>query len=139
MNREFATYLQLMERRLRLIRALTAELRGGIAAITATDVRAMEKRTLEQESICSELASVLGEIKSIKVQVGGASSSCGEHEQLASIERATAAAAQELMYVGHVHSAFIRRSRRSINVLMNVLSTPTADWSSAVHPIASYF
>lgn len=127
-----------MERRLQLLRALAVELSQSKRAMASLDLHEMEKRTLEQESICAELAFASSEIPAIATCVRGYPES--DQKQVL-IDREMAAAAQDLTHAVRVHAALVRRSRRSIDVLMNVRSTCTSEYlnSSGAYPIARYF
>lgn len=138
---ELLNYLELAERRLQLVQALAREVSESNAAMAGLDVTKIEKSTLGQESSCAELACVASEIAELEPCIRNSAKNCDFERKRLLLEQATCGAAQELMYATRVHAALLRRSRRSIDMLMNVLSTCTAEYltSSSAYPAARYF
>lgn len=141
MDSELAIVVELLERRVQLLRALAIELSQGKSAMAALDLPTMERRTLEQESVVAELAFVSAEIASMEALVRKRSEPGGFDQKRLAIEQATTGAARELTHAIRAHAALVRRSRRSIDVLMNVLSTCTAEYSNSsdAYPVGRYF
>ncbi|HYH00177.1 MAG TPA: hypothetical protein VD837_13670 [Terriglobales bacterium] len=132
------TYVDLLERQLELSRLLMVELCDSKTAIATLDLRAIEQQTLRQESICCELAFVREEIARVEspdLRLAIDATTC---EKLASLRQRIAEAEQELTRANRVQEALVRRSRRSINVMVNVFSTCSVESVDGSRSLARY-
>lgn len=140
MTADRTRFLRLLERRLDLLGALTAVVTDSRNDFIAMDLPAMERRIAEQEQLCSQ-------IRSLDFEISRAQNSCSANvSPLASpgagpvsrssngdqadtnqevrvvVSRITAAQI-ELKRANDVHQAMLRRSRRTVQVLLNVFNS----------------
>lgn len=137
MEKHLAQYLSLLERRVAAFRMLEAGLEESCSAITHLDLDGVHQAIAQQEHVCSELRYLAGEMEKLHQHfsaVDGWNPSTGRADQLAShlkpadvrrfrrlVHDLTDTHAQ-VRHKNQVHVALLRRSRRSINVLMNFFS-----------------
>ncbi len=137
MNREVQQYLELLERRLAILRMLATDLDESRSAYVTLDLRAMHQHISRQENLCSEIRMLDTELQNMKeklrglVAAGEMPSTLSELE--AQLDPMSAAKLHLLMgglktiqadvhRLSRVHSELLRRSRRSVNVLLNFLA-----------------
>jgi hypothetical protein len=112
-------YYQLITRRIEMLRLLAAALRQSQKAVTARDLDGIYQGTLQQENLCAGIRFLDQEIKTAKNSSGpGAqrtSQEIGLIEDLLTAE-------SEVRYLNRVQAGLLRRSRRSVNVLVNFLA-----------------
>lgn len=137
MERETQKYLELLERRLATLRLLAADLDESRSAYVTLDLRAMHQHIANQENLCTEIRMLDSELHAIKRRLTGAAAT-GENSSAlsklqAQIEPASARQLELLLgglkgiqadvrRLSRVHSELLRRSRRSVNVLLNFLA-----------------
>lgn len=137
MDRKLIHYFNLLERRVSAFRMLAAGLEASCSALSELDLDTIHKSIAEQEHLCTEIrflddemgrilepmpentASELvsGRLDSLEEQLGAEESKrfyrlCSELEE----------AHKEVRHRNRVHTSLLRRSRRSVNVLMNFLT-----------------
>lgn len=118
----------LLTRRLELIDQIFRELNESRRWIAQLDCDRLERSVARQESLCAELRVILRELRCEvapparpeQSPVEDSTASCDW--LMRETERGTDEASVMLRRAVRVHTALLRRSRRSINVLMNVLS-----------------
>jgi hypothetical protein len=136
MNSEVQRYLVLLERRLATLRLLATDLDEGRSAYVTLDLRAMHQHTSYQENLCTEIRALDSELNDLK----GKLTAVAANEVPAAISGLEAqfdpASARQLHLLlgglkaiqadvrrlSRVHSELLRRSRRSVNVLLNFLA-----------------
>jgi DNA repair exonuclease SbcCD ATPase subunit len=137
MKREVQHYLELLERRLVTLRLLAADLDESRSAYVDLDLRGMHRHISHQENLCTEIRLLDAELNSLREKLmspatpGGLPSALSELE--AQLDPALARQLQLLLSglktiqadvrrLSRVHSELLRRSRRSVNVLLNFLA-----------------
>jgi len=127
-----AACLDLIERRAELLRLLCIELGESQKCIAALDLGSLQHRIQRQESLCIQLRFIARELESIGPNASTLRSEFRKRWAASLI--AVAEATSELDRVKRVQSVLLRKSRRSVNVLMNVFSTFCLDgrrWDNA--------
>lgn len=137
MKREVQQYLDLLERRLATLRMLAADLDESRSAYVTLDLRLMHQHIAHQENLCSEIRMLDTELQNMKdklrglVATGEMPSTLGELEaqldpmsarQLHLLMGGLKAIQADVRRISRVHSELLRRSRRSVNVLLNFLA-----------------
>jgi hypothetical protein len=131
-NLEIEKYLALLEQRLSLLRALAQQLVGCRKEFVAMDLDGMYSRIGEQEELCRQIQLLHPAIDSLQ-------RTCARHldvarldaarqpedaawaERLRGVMRELGEAQAEVGRLNQIHAAFLRRSRRTITMLMNFL------------------
>lgn len=137
MKSEVERYLELLERRLETLRLLATDLDESRSAYVTLDLRAMHQHIMHQENLCTEIRMLDSELQNLKVKL---KESAARGEMPSSLSRLEAqldptSARQLTLLLGglraiqadvrrlsRVHSELLRRSRRSVNVLLNFLA-----------------
>jgi hypothetical protein len=133
-NPEIETYLTLLERRLSLLRLLAQEFVDCRKEFIALDLDGMYRRISEQEELCREIERLHPAIQALQetcaTQLGLENRSGGRVAESAGwVERLTCVMQElgkEQAKVGRlnqIHAAYLRRCRRTINVLMNFIGS----------------
>jgi hypothetical protein len=137
MNREVQIYLELLERRLATLRLLAADLDESRSAYVTLDLHLMHQHISRQENLCTEIRMLDAELQRMKEKLralaanGDMPTTMSELE--AQLDPASArqlhlllgglkAIQADVRRLSRVHSELLRRSRRSVNVLMNFLA-----------------
>jgi hypothetical protein len=137
MKHEVQQYLELLERRLATLRLLAADLDESRTAYVTLDLRAMHQHIARQENLCTEVRMLDHELQNMKDKLRGLAaagempSTLGELEaqldpmsarQLHLLMGGLKAIQADVRRLSRVHSELLRRSRRSVNVLLNFLA-----------------
>ena len=137
MKREVQQYLELLERRLATLRLLATDLDESRAAYVTLDLRLMHQHIAHQENLCTEIRLLDAELQNMKEKLRGLAaageipSTLGELEaqldplsarQLHLLMGGLKAIQADVRRLSRVHSELLRRSRRSVNVLLNFLA-----------------
>jgi len=137
MKREVQQYLELLERRLATLRLLATDLDESRAAYVTLDLRSMHQHIAHQENLCTEIRLLDAELQNMKEKLRGLAaageipSTLGELEaqldplsarQLHLLMGGLKAIQADVRRLSRVHSELLRRSRRSVNVLLNFLA-----------------
>ena len=137
MTSEVQRYLLLLERRLATLRLLAADLDESRSAYVTLDLRAMHQHTSHQENLCTEIRTLDSELHDLKDKLTGSaaageiSSTLGGLEaqfdpisarQLHLLMGGLKGIQADVRRLSRVHSELLRRSRRSVNVLLNFLA-----------------
>ena len=145
MKREVQHYLELLERRLVTLRLLAADLDESRAAYVELDLRGMHQHIAHQENLCTEIRLLDAELNSLREKLAGPATKDGLPSALSELEaQLDPASARQLQLLlsglktiqadvrrlSRVHTELLRRSRRSVNVLLNFL----AHYSGAYPP-----
>jgi len=144
MRHEVQRYLELLERRLATLRLLAAGLDEARSAFTDLNLEAMHQHIAHQENLCAEIRLLDTELRALKETLAGephADRPASEFEALArELDPASARHLQLLLSgltaiqsdvrrLNRVHTELLRRSRRSVNVLLNFLANYTGTYS----------
>jgi hypothetical protein len=137
MKREAQQYLELLERRLVTLRLLAADLDESRSAYVGLDLQAMHRHIAHQENLCTEIRLLDAELKDVTEKskgpdVPGEQSSALRRleaqmdptsaRQLHLLLNGLSAIQADVRRLSRVHSELLRRSRRSVNVLLNFLA-----------------
>jgi hypothetical protein len=126
-NPESKHRLKLLERRLALFESLTKALTEARPDFIAMDLGAIELRIVEQQDLCGQIASLDAEItraQSAAFPTTGKSSQTSQEDQQIQAALARVAEAQaEVRRLNDAHQAMLRRSRRTVNALLNLFSS----------------
>src|SRR5579872_3988692 len=137
MTHEVPRYLELLERRLATLRLLAADLDESRSAYVTLDLRAMHQHISQQEHLCTEIRMLDAELQAMKGKLTGLAAAgempatLGELEgqldpssarQLHLLLGGLKAIQADVRRLSRVHSELLRRSRRSVNVLLNFLA-----------------
>ena len=137
MKSEVQRYLELLERRLATLRMLATDLEESRSAYVTLDLRAMHQHISHQESLCTEIRMLDAELHGLKGKLAGLAAA-GEipatlgdlgaqfdpasARQLHLLLGGLKAIQADVRRLSRVHSELLRRSRRSVNVLLNFLA-----------------
>jgi hypothetical protein len=147
MKREAQHYLELLERRLVTLRLLAADLDESRAAYVNLDLQAMHQHIAHQENLCTEIRLLDAELKNVTEEFtppnmqGELSSSLSKLEaqmdpasarQLHLLLTGLSAIQADVRRLSRVHSELLRRSRRSVNVLLNFLAHYSGTYPAAI-------
>ena len=134
MNADLETYLKLLEQRLSLLRLLAQELVDSRKEFIALDLDGMYRRISEQEELCRQIQRLHPSIHALQqtcaVQLGlenPYTTSLSENAEWAQrmryvmqeLEKAQA----EVGRLNQIHAIYLRRSRRTIDLLMNFIGS----------------
>ena len=137
MKREVQQYLELLERRLATLRLLATDLDESRAAYVTLDLRSMHQHIARQENLCTEIRLLDAELQNMKEKLRALAAAGEMPSSLSELEAQldpTSARQLHLLMSGlktiqadvrrlsHVHTELLRRSRRSVNVLLNFLA-----------------
>jgi len=137
MKHEVQQYLELLERRLATLRLLAADLDESRSAYVTLDLRSMHQHITRQETLCTEIRLLDAELQNMKEKLrrlaaaGEMPSSLSDLEaqldpasgrQLHLLMGGLKAIQADVRRLSRVHSELLRRSRRSVNVLLNFLA-----------------
>jgi hypothetical protein len=133
--------LGLLERRLTLLDSLSKTLAESRNQFISMDLEAIGARIAEQEQICAQIRSLDAEITSAQVRcaeragvrpcrdaiawldLGDGDGDGGQNEQIRLTLRRVAEAQTKLKRLNDAHQAMLRRSRRTVNVLLNLFNS----------------
>ena len=130
MNPQLETFLELLELRLQLLRALAQELVACRKEFVAMDLDGMHRHISLQEELCRKIERLHPGIESLQKACAeklGLGRSAGKilledpGGRLRSVLRDLHEAQSELGRLTRVHASYLRRSRRTVDVLMNFL------------------
>lgn len=150
MKSESRHYLELLERRLEMLDSLAKALVGARSDFIAMDLEAIRGRILEQEQFCAQIRALDNDITRAQVRCAklsgvractneiswpdSAGSEQGLGEQIRATMRRVAAAQMELKRLNDAHQAMLRRSRRSVHVLLNLMHSYAPTYAAQITP-----
>ena len=147
MTHEVQRYLELLERRLATLQLLAADLDESRSAYVTLDLRAMHQHISHQENLCAEIRLLDAELQAMKgklAELAAAGQIPATRAELeAQLDPASARQLQLLLgglkaiqadvrRLSRVHSELLRRSRRSVNVLLNFLAHYSGTYPSPI-------
>ena len=134
-----ARYLNLLEKRLDLLLSLTNTLAASRQDFVAMDLNGIERGIQEQEQFCTQIRSLDSEITRIQLSCaersslrpcpdsiswpGSNDSSPSRDEQIRLTLGRVAEAQAELKRLNDAHQAMLRRSKRTVQVLLNLFDS----------------
>ena len=119
-NVPIASYTELLKRRLNALRALEASLRASQNALLSRDVQQTDRFTEEQTELCHEIEFLNRDIRSADEVLAWAKALKPDNREIAQIRRHAKTAEVQLAQSFMVHSSLVRRSKRSLTVVMSV-------------------
>jgi hypothetical protein len=137
-------YLELLKRRVASLRLMAKELRDCRAALINMDLEATRQHISYQQGLCSEIRFLDHELEVLRrdlAQAGGLEPEgmsetafgklfdAGSGAQLRQIMDDLAQVQQRVWRLNRVYAGLLRRSRRSIHVLINVLASYSGTYS----------
>ncbi len=137
MKREVQQYLELLERRLATLRMLAADLDESRSAYVTLDLRSMHDHISRQENLCTEIRLLDTELQTMKEELRGLAATGELPSTLTELEAqfdpmparqlhlllgGLKAVQADVRRLSRVHSELLRRSRRTVNVLLNFLA-----------------
>ena len=135
---ETRMYVELLKRRLASLRLMAKELHDCRQSFVNMDLESTREHISYQQGLCSEIRFLDHELRTLRSQiVGAAGIQPGELDNAAFAKLFDSASAVELSRVtgelravekslrrlNRVYAGLLRRSRRSINVLINVMAS----------------
>jgi hypothetical protein len=130
-------YIELLKRRVASLRLMARELRECRESFTSMDLEAIHAHVLYQKSLCSEIRALDDELRVLRRQMAAPSGQQPKGMSLAASQGlCDADSSLQLQQViddlevvqkrvrrlNRVYTGLLRRSRRSINVLINVMA-----------------
>jgi FlgN protein len=145
MSPELETYLELLEKRLSLLRLLAQEFVDGRKEFVALDLDGMYRRISEQEELCRQIHRLHPAIQALQQTCakqlgldGGPAQAAPEKEvwaeRLARVMQELGKAQAEVGRLNQIHAAYLRRSRRTVQVLMNFLANYAMTYACPAEP-----
>jgi len=139
-SHDLETYLVLLERRLSLLRVLAQEFVDCRKEFVALDLDGMYRRISEQEELCRQIQRLQPAIHALQKTcathlgleshgVAGKLENADCGERLTRVMQELEKAQADVGRLNQVHAAFLRRSRRTINVLMNFIGNYAMTYS----------
>jgi hypothetical protein len=143
---EIETYLALLERRLSLLRLLAQEFVDCRKEFVALDLDGIYRRISEQEELCRQIQRLHPAIHALQqtcaTQLGlanpdgsGRADNAEWAERLSRVTQEIGKAQAEVGRLNQIHAAYLRRSRRTINVLMNFIGRYAMTYARPAEPI----
>jgi hypothetical protein len=147
-SRDLETYLTLLEQRLSLLQLLAQELVDSRKEFVALDLDGMYRRISEQEELCRQIQRIHPAIHALQqtcaIQLGlEGRTAAGNPENAQWAERLTrvmqdlGTAQAEVGRLNQIHAAYLRRSRKTINVLMNFVGSYAMTYARPPETVAS--
>jgi len=133
-SHDLETYLTLLEQRLSLLRILAQELVDSRKEFVALDLDGMYRRISEQEELCRQIQRLHPAIHALQqtcaTQLGldqGATAGNPQNsewaQRLTRVMQDLGTTQAEVGRLNQIHAAYLRRSRRTIDVLMNFVGS----------------
>ena len=137
-------YIELLKRRVASLRLTARELRECRESFTSMDLEAIREHVLYQKSLCSEIRSLDDELRVLRRQMAVASGlqpegmsvaafdglvDADSSLQLRQVRDDLAVVQKSVRRLSRVYAGLLRRSRRSINVLINVMANYIGTYS----------
>lgn len=111
-------YLELLERRLALLGDLAESLRASTAALVGMDLERIDQKVGEQENLCLEIQSLDRGLDDLQKRC---STGLAPGSEPAAVLARMADAQAEVRALNRKHAALVRRSRRTLDAMLNFL------------------
>lgn len=132
MTVEVEEYLALLETRLSLLRILADRMVGCRKEFVSMDLDGMHQRIAEQEQLCRQIQSLHPAIDALqqtcanqfglgRSEIASSSATSESVTRLRVVMRELREAQAEVGRLNQIHAAFLRRSSRTIQVLINLV------------------
>jgi hypothetical protein len=141
---ETQLYLGLLKRRVATLRLMAKELRDCRESLTGMDLESTREHISYQQGLCSQIRFLDGELGLLRRQIAGRGGlelegmsaaefsklfDAGSDSQLRQVLDELAAVQKSVQRLNRVYAGLLRRSRRSINVLINVMASYMGTYS----------
>jgi len=132
---ETRTYIELLKRRVASLRLMAKELLDCRQSMVRMDLESAREHISYQQGLCSEIRFLDHELRVLRAQIVGPAGVESDHTVFASqfdsasalelrqVLREHADVQKRVRRLNQVYAGLIRRSRRSINVLINVMAS----------------
>lgn len=135
---EAQLYLELLKRRMASLRLMAKELRDCRESFVSMDLEATREHISYQQALCAEirfLDNELGVLRRQMAKAGGLDSEemshaafaklfdTGSASQLRQVTEELATVQNQVWRLNRIYGGLLKRSRRSINVLINVMAS----------------
>jgi len=148
MTLKIETYLALLELRLSLLRLLAQEYVDCRKEFVALDLDGMYRRIAEQEELCRQIQRLTPGIRALQqtcaAQLGllnpagaGKPESAEWAWRLSSVMQELGKTQAEVGRLNQIHAAYLRRSRKTIDVLMNYIGRYAMMYARPGEPAAA--
>lgn len=114
-------YFELLERRLALLGNLAGALEASTDALVRLDIERIGQTVGDQERLCGEIRSLDRGIDALQRKCATGLETRGEAGTLETLLERVAAAQAEVRQLNERHAALLRRSRRTLDAMMNFL------------------
>jgi hypothetical protein len=139
-SHDIETYLALLERHLSLLRLLAQEFVDCRKEFVALDLDGMYGRISEQEELCRQIRRLQPAIQALQqtcarhiglenIGAAGTPQNAEWAERLRRVMQDIEKARAEVGRLNQIHAAYLRRSRRTIDVLMNFIGNYAMTYS----------
>lgn len=154
MTPESTRYLKLLERRLELLGLLAQTLAQSRHDFIAMNLSGIERRVAEQEQLCAQIRSLDAEIARMQsrcAENAGSRPAAGtlalpgspdgdvqQDDRIRAMLGRVGLAQAELKKINDAHQAMLRRSKRTVQILLNLFSSFAPTYSAPVPSRATY-
>ena len=146
MSSDIETFLGLLEKRLSLLRLLAQEFVDCRKDFMAFDLDGMYRRISEQEELCRQIQRLNPGIQALQracaMQLGienhypgGKNENAGLGERLTRVMHELGKAQDEVGRLNQIHAGYLRRSRKTISVLMNFIGRYAMMYARPAEPV----
>ncbi len=137
-------YVELLKRRLASLRLMAKELRDCRQSLVSMDLESTREHISYQQGLCSEIRFLDHELLALKSQIVGAAGlqsdgldgaafaglfDSSSAQELRRVTGELAEVQKSVWRLNRVYAGLLRRSRRSINVLINVMASYMGTYS----------
>jgi len=141
---ETQLYLELLKRRVATLPLMAKELRDCRESLTGMDLESTREHISYQQGLCSEIRFLDDELEASRRQLAAGVGlepdrmsaaefdklfDAGSDSQLRQVMDELAAVQKSVQRLNRVYAGLLRRSRRSINVLLNVMASYMGTYS----------
>lgn len=123
MHTDTARYLNLLEKRLGLLDSLASTFSAARVDVVALDLDGLHRRIGEQERLCTEIRSLDARLDEVQRQCAkhapAESANPGDSLRCSDMLARLQQAQQNVKQLNSQHQALLRRSRRTVNALLN--------------------
>jgi flagellar biosynthesis/type III secretory pathway chaperone len=124
------TYTELLKRRVQTIRSLTEALNESHDALLARDVSTLKRLTEQQQTLCGEVEYLDNEVKTAEEIFHICDAKTPDSKEIVSMKQELASAESELVSSYKVHISLLRNTRRTVNLMMNVVANESNPYYS---------
>lgn len=123
-------YFELLERRLALLGELAAALRDSTDALVRLDIERIDQTVGDQERLCGEILSLDRGLDSLQRKCAAGLDTRGEGGRLEALLGRVAEAQAEVRQLNKRHAALVRRSRRTLDAMLNFLRSAAPTYAN---------